>query len=100
MLVGYIRLSLQEPTAERQLDVLRQAGCEKVFIDERNNDRREQPGLQKAWTLMQPGDTLVVCRFDRLGYSFKQVVEETMQSDSASLWLAPSADASQRVKAQ
>jgi DNA invertase Pin-like site-specific DNA recombinase len=24
---------------------------------------------------MQPGDTLIVCRFDRLGYSFRQVVQ-------------------------
>ncbi len=75
MFVGYIRLSLQGPTPEGQLAALRQAGCEKVFIDERNGDRREQPGLHKAWALMQPGDTLIVCRFDRLGCSFKQVVQ-------------------------
>jgi DNA invertase Pin-like site-specific DNA recombinase len=75
MLVGYIRLSLQEPTPERQLEALRQAGCEKVIIDERNGARCEQPGFDKACALMQPGDTLVVWRLDRLGCSFKQVVE-------------------------
>jgi DNA invertase Pin-like site-specific DNA recombinase len=40
-----------------------------------NGDRREQPGFHKACALMQPGDTLVVWRLDRLGCSFKQVVE-------------------------
>ena len=75
MLVGYIRLSFQEPTPAGQLAALRQAGCEKVFIDERNDARRKQPGLHKACALMQPGDTLVIGRFDRLGCSFKQLVQ-------------------------
>jgi DNA invertase Pin-like site-specific DNA recombinase len=75
MLVGYIRLSLREATPEAQLATLKQAGCEKVFIDEWRGTQRELPGLHKACVLMQPGDTLVVCRLERLGCSFKQVVQ-------------------------
>lgn len=75
MLLGYIRFSAKEPTSDRQLEALRQAGCEKVLIDEKNGSQCEQPGFNKACALLQPGDTLVVCRLDRLACSFKQVVE-------------------------
>jgi len=75
MLVGYIRLSRQEPTPAERLALLQQAGCAKVFIDERKGAQLEQPGLYKACALMHPGDTLVVERLACLGCSFKQVVQ-------------------------
>lgn len=76
MLVGYIRLSRQEPTPVGRLAALQQAGCAKVFIDERKGAQPEQPGLHKACALLHPGDTLVGERLACLGCSFKQVVHQ------------------------
>ena len=76
MFVGYVRVSHSAETLPLQQAALKQAGCERIVMDEVQRDPFEQLALQKALSLMQPGDTLVVWRLDRLGRSLQDVVQK------------------------
>jgi DNA invertase Pin-like site-specific DNA recombinase len=75
-LVGYARVSTSEQEVELQLDALRQAGCanEHIFIDKASGARSQRPGLDACLRLLEPGDTLLVWRLDRLGRSMPHLV--------------------------
>lgn len=75
-LVGYARVSTGEQDVQLQLDALRQAGCreEDLFIDKASGARTERPGLDACLAVLEPGDTLLVWRLDRLGRSMPHLV--------------------------
>lgn len=75
-LVGYARVSTREQEVGLQLDALRQAGCanEYIFIDKASGARSERPGLDACLRRLEPGDTLLVWRLDRLGRSMPHLV--------------------------
>jgi DNA invertase Pin-like site-specific DNA recombinase len=75
-LVGYARVSTSEQEVGLQLDALRQAGCanEHIFIDKASGARSERPGLDACLRRLEPGDTLLVWRLDRLGRSMPHLV--------------------------
>lgn len=75
MLVGYARVSTQDQKTELQLDALKAAGCEKVFVEKASDAQRERPELTAALDYMRDGDTLVVWKLDRLARSMKQLIE-------------------------
>jgi DNA invertase Pin-like site-specific DNA recombinase len=75
MLVGYARVSTQDQKPELQLDALKAAGCEKVFVEKASGAQRERPELIAALDYVRDGDTLVVWKLDRLARSMKQLIE-------------------------
>lgn len=75
MFVGYARVSTQDQKPELQLDALKAAGCEKVFVEKASGAQRERPELKAALDYMRDGDTLVVWKLDRLARSVKQLIE-------------------------
>ena len=75
MLIGYARVSTQDQNPELQLDALKKAGCEKVFVEKASGAQRERPELQAALQYMRKGDILVVWKLDRLARSLKQLIE-------------------------
>lgn len=75
MLVGYARVSTQDQKPELQLDALKAAGCEKIFMEKASGAQRERPELHAAVEYMRTGDTLVVWKLDRLARSVKQLIE-------------------------
>lgn len=75
MLVGYARVSTNEQDPALQLDALKQAGCERVYIETASGAQRNRPELSAALDFMRAGDTLVVWRLDRLARSVKQLIE-------------------------
>lgn len=75
MLIGYARVSTQDPSVELQRDALAKAGCRKVFTDKISGAQAERPGLNKAIEMLRDGDTLVVWKLDRLGRSVKSLVD-------------------------
>ena len=75
MLIGYARVSTQDPSVELQRDALAKAGCRKVFTDKISGAQAERPGLNKAIEMLRDGDTLVVWKLDRLGRSVKNLVD-------------------------
>jgi DNA invertase Pin-like site-specific DNA recombinase len=75
MLVGYARVSTQEQDPALQLDALKKAGCEKIFVEKASGAQRDRPELMAALEFIREGDTLVVWKLDRLARSMKQLVE-------------------------
>ena len=67
-LLGYARVSREDQNLDRQLDALREAGCERVFLDEGvSGARASRPGLDELLMYVRPGDTVVIQALDRLG---------------------------------
>lgn len=75
MLVGYARVSTQDQNLDLQIDALKAAGCEKIFIEKASGAQRDRPELQAAIEYARNGDTLVVWKLDRLARSIKQLIE-------------------------
>ncbi len=75
-LVGYARVSTGEQELGLQLDALRAAGCtnQLIFTDKASGARTARPGLDACLEELQPGDTLLVWRLDRLGRSMSHLV--------------------------
>jgi DNA invertase Pin-like site-specific DNA recombinase len=74
--IGYARVSTGEQDVQLQVDALQQAGCEAahIFIDKASGARSDRPGLEACLAVLQPEDTLVVWRLDRLGRSMPHLV--------------------------
>jgi len=74
MIRGYARVSTHDQQLHLQLDALKGYGCEEI-VKEKASAVKERPALQGLLTRLQPGDTLVVWKLDRLGRSLKNLVE-------------------------
>jgi DNA invertase Pin-like site-specific DNA recombinase len=75
MLVGYARVSTQDQNPALQLDALKAAGCEKLFVEKASGAQRDRPELLAALDTLRAGDSLVVWKLDRLARSLKQLIE-------------------------
>lgn len=75
MLVGYARVSTADQNPELQLDALKAAGCERVFVEKASGAQRERPELIAALAYVRAGDAIVVWKLDRLARSMKQLIE-------------------------
>ena len=75
MLVGYARVSTHDQNPDLQLDALKAAGCEKVFVEKATGVQRDRPELMAAVEYLRSGDALVVWKLDRLARSMKQLIE-------------------------
>ena len=83
MLVGYARVSTVDQRPELQLDALRQAGCERIFVEKASGAQRDRPELKAALDYMRDGtgDVLVVWKLDRLARSLRQLIETVEDLD-------------------
>src|SRR5438094_3385927 len=75
-LIGYARVSTTDQDLSLQLEALRQAGCRAawIFRDTTSGAQTTRPGLEACLRALEPGDTLVVWRLDRLGRSMTHLV--------------------------
>ena len=77
-LLGYTRVSTASQDAQLQLDALVDSGVQKrdVFSDVTSGSRAaiERPGMKRLMDYVEPGDTVVVWRIDRLGRSLIDVL--------------------------
>lgn len=75
--VGYARVSKGEQNLHPQIDALLDYGCLKknIFVDKISGAKSERPGLSTCLASLQPGDTLVIWRLDRLGRSLKHLID-------------------------
>ena len=75
MLLGYARVSTDQQDHALQLDALRIAGCEKVFVETGSGSRADRLELAKALEQARHGDVLVVWRLDRLARSLRHLID-------------------------
>ena len=76
--LGYTRVSTSGQDAKLQLDALAAVGVQKrdVFADVTSGSKTAiaRPGMKKLLAYVEPGDTVVVWRVDRLGRSLIDVL--------------------------
>jgi len=75
MVVGYARVSTQEQKLESQIDLLKNAGCEKIYSDIASGTRDDRKGLNEMLKYMRKGDTILTYKNDRVFRSLKNMVE-------------------------
>ncbi len=75
MKIGYVRVSKQEQHEALQIDALKEAGCEKWFLDKITGSKSERKGLDEALAYLRPGDIFVVWKLDRAGRSLTHLIE-------------------------
>lgn len=72
--IGYARVSTEEQDLKMQIDELKLAGCTHIFQDKLSGTKENRMGLLECINILEPGDTLVVWRLDRLGRSMSHLV--------------------------
>jgi DNA invertase Pin-like site-specific DNA recombinase len=77
MKVGYARVSRDDQNTDLQLDALKTAGCQRIFVEKASGAQRDRPELKKCVEYMRDdeNDILVVWRLDRLARSLRQLIE-------------------------
>lgn len=73
MLVGYARVSTVEQETRLQLDALRAAGVNRIY-QEKTSAVGTRPQLHRCLQTLQPGQTLVVWKLDRLARSLSDLL--------------------------
>jgi DNA invertase Pin-like site-specific DNA recombinase len=74
MLVGYARVSTDSQDARLQLDALRRAGVARIFEERISGAAAKRPELERCLHTLQPGDTLVIWKLDRLARSLRDLL--------------------------
>ena len=74
---GYARVSTEQQNLDRQLDALKNYGCDVIYNEKITGTKRDRPELEKLLDRMTVGDTVVVESLSRLGRSTKDLIELT-----------------------
>lgn len=73
MKIGYARVSTKEQNLDRQLDQLKEAGCERIFQEKISGTSKERPELQHMLDILRKGDVVVISELTRLSRSVKDL---------------------------
>ena len=88
MLLGYARVS--DGTSQRhdlQMDALRAAGCERIFVEAASGARADRTELAKLLEEARPGDTITCWRLNRIGRSLRHLTEMAEQLEQRGIAL-------------
>lgn len=75
MKIGYARVNCDQQSQDSQLDVLNEAGCERVYHESFTEKLKSRPELKRMIGTLREGDIVIVQRLDRLGRSLKDLIE-------------------------
>lgn len=75
MIFGYARVSKNDQNLDRQLDQLKQAGCNRIYQEKMTGTKKERPELTRMMDSLREGDTIIVCELTRLSRSVKDLFE-------------------------
>ncbi|NVL42340.1 recombinase family protein, partial [Pseudomonas syringae pv. actinidiae] len=74
-LIGYASVSADDQYLDQQRDALKQVRCSVIYEEVANGRNAPRLVLDQCREALQAGDTLVVCRLDRLGRSLSDLVQ-------------------------
>jgi predicted site-specific integrase-resolvase len=77
--IGYARVSTAAQNLDSQLELLQQAGCQRIFQEHASGMHRQRAGLQRMQENLRPGDTVIVWKLDRLARSTRDLLETVEQ---------------------
>jgi DNA invertase Pin-like site-specific DNA recombinase len=72
--IGYARVSTDGQSIQAQTGALHGAGCARIFAEKISGAYADRPQLAKAIGALGEGDTLVVCKLDRLARSTRDLL--------------------------
>ena len=72
--IGYARVSTDGQTLQAQTEALQGVGCARIFSEKISGAYSDRPQLAKALAALGEGDTLVVCKLDRLARSTRDLL--------------------------
>ncbi|MEO9459879.1 MAG: recombinase family protein [Lentilitoribacter sp.] len=77
MKIGYARVSTAEQSTASQIEALKQADCEKIFVETASGARKDRPILEDALSFARAdsNDTLVVYKLDRVARSLSHLLQ-------------------------
>jgi len=73
--IGYARVSTTDQNLEAQLTQLQGVGCEKVYQEKASGAKVDRPELAAMLDYVRHGDTVVVCKLDRIARSTKHLLD-------------------------
>lgn len=73
--IGYARVSTEGQELTAQLDQLHAAGIDKVFKEKASGVKQDRPQLAAMIDYVREGDTVIVCKLDRIARSTKHLLE-------------------------
>src|SRR3954471_12957339 len=87
MLLGYARVSDTSQRHDLQMDALRAAGCERIFIETASGARADRAELARLLETARAGDTIACWRLDRIGRSLRHLTEIAEQLEQRGIAL-------------
>ena len=75
---GYVRVSMKEQNADRQLIALEQyrIPTDNLFIDKKSGKDFNRPKYKRMLKRLQAGDMLYIKSIDRLGRNYNEIIEQ------------------------
>lgn len=73
--IGYARVSTTDQNLEAQLAQLQSVGCDKVYQEKASGAKVDRPELASMLDYVRQGDTIVVCKLDRIARSTKHLLD-------------------------
>lgn len=75
--IGYARVSTEDQKLTAQLELLQAAGVDKIFQEKASGVKQDRPQLAQMLDYVREGDTVVICKLDRIARSTKHLLEIT-----------------------
>jgi len=71
--IGYARVSTEEQNLDRQLDILKQAGCDRIYEEKVSGVKKDRTELNKMLDQIRTGDVIIISDLTRLSRSVKDL---------------------------
>ena len=87
MIIAYARVSTEQQSLNRQIDLLTGFGYDKMFTEKFTGTKANRPEFDKVMLLLRKGDVLVVESLSRLSRSTKDLLDivETLSNKGVHL---------------
>lgn len=76
MKIGYVRVSSKDQNEARQIQSMKEAGVDKIYIDKQSGKDFDRPEYKRMITELKEEDILVLHSLDRLGRNYDCIIEE------------------------
>lgn len=85
-IIGYARVSTEGQELTAQLEQLQAARVDKLFKEKASGVKQDRPQLAAMFDHLREGDTVVICKLDRIARSTKHLLEivDTLEAKKVS----------------